>query len=467
MLSRVSRWCWIHLRSLGAFVSAVVLLTLTAYAESNLPSDEWQFDLIHMRNGKVHQGLLVAETPQYVKFWRIIRSPGRPTRRLCWSYETSDVAKIERLSDEQHHILEERIRALDPDHEKQCLEKLVLRPTGWGGEPSGGLCYRSEYFLLLSDAREEIVRRAAFRLDRIYAALARFMPPRHMTSPTRILLVRSQKEYQEMLAKRGLSFQNPAFYDRDRQEIVCSCDLERFGEELAASQRLHQQNRERLRAQERLWDREYRGNIPQKLVKTLTQQIASLDDADRANERQFEDSSKRFFETLYHEACHAYVGNFVYAKADKMPSWLQEGLAQIFESAILDGMEFRVGHLDPARVERLRNAGRHGELPGLLGLLHAGPRQFMASHTQEKAATDCYYLSAWALTHYLVFDREILGSPELDRYVAALEGGADPIEAFDQLVGESLANFLKSMPPELRLTLAAGENSIYAGDRRP
>jgi hypothetical protein len=467
MRSRVSRWNWVHLGLLAIFASAPVLLAPPASAESTLPADDWQFDLIHTRNGKVHQGLLVAETPEHVKFWRIIRSPGRPTRRLFWSYETSDIAKIERLGDDQRHILEERIRALDPDHEKQCMERLDLLPTAWEGNPNGGLCYRSDHFLLLSDAREEIVRRAAFRLDRIYAALARFMPARRLAAPTRILLLRSQKEYQTLLAKRGLHFLNPAFYDRDRQEIVCSCDLERFGEELAASQQRHRQNRERLRAQERALDREYHGNIPQKLLKPLHQQFAALDEADRANERQFEDSSKRFFETLYHEACHAFVATFLYAKIDKMPSWLQEGLAQIFESAILDGMEFRVGHLDQARIERLRNAERRGELPGLIGLLRAGPRQFMANHSQEKAATDSYYLGTWALTHYLVFEREILGTPELDGYVEALRAGAYPIDAFELLVGESMEAFVKSMPPTLRLSLAAGENSTYAGDRRP
>jgi Protein of unknown function (DUF1570) len=450
-----------------AFASAAALPALQARAEPSLPADDWQFDLIHTRNGKVHQGLLVAEGPETVKFWRIIRTPGRPTRRMFWSYETSDIVRIERLSTDQRHILEERIRALDPDHEKECLEKLILRPTAWGSDPNGGLCYRSEYFLLLSDAKEEIVRRAAFRLDRIYAALARFMPPRNTGAPTRVVLVHSQKEYQEMLGKRGLNFINPAFYDRDRQEIVCSCDLERLGEELAASQRRHRQARERLRAQERAWDEEYRGNIPQRLAKPLAQQLAALDEVDRANERQFEENSKRFFETLYHEACHAYFATFVYANADKMPSWLQEGLAQIFESAILDGMEFRVGHLDPARVDRLRSAGRHGTLPGLDSLLRAGPRQFSASHIREKAATDGYYLSAWALTHYLIFDREILGSPELDAYVTALAKGAYPIDAFEQLVDQPLAEFVKGMPPELRLQLDAGENATIktAGDQ--
>ena len=41
---------------------------------------------------------------------------------------------------------------------------------------------------------------------------------------------------------------------------------------------------------------------------------------------------------------------------------------------------------------------------------------------------------------------------------------ADPVEAFDQLVGESPAKFLKEMPAELRLPLNANENAIGEAD---
>jgi hypothetical protein len=446
--------------SLIVALCAIVSFAGPGSAGRVLRDDDWQFDLIHTRSGKIYKGLVVAETPEYVKFWRIIRSPGHPTRRMFWSYETADVSRIERLNAQQRRLLEARIAALDPDHEKQCLDRVQLMAVAWNGQAGGGLCYRSEYFLLTSDAREEIVRRAAFRLDRLYAALARVMPPRRTAAPTRIVLVRSLQEYQKALASRGLSFANPAFFDRDRQEIVCACDLERLGAELATIRRDHQQARERLRGQERALDREYRGNVPQRLWKPIEQQLAALDDLDRNNERQFEEASRRFFETLYHEACHAYVSNFVYSKRDRMPSWLQEGLAQIFETAILDGLEFRIGHRDPARIERLRLAQRRGQLPGLVELLCSNSRQFIAGHTREKAATDSNYLAAWALTHYLVFDRELLGTPELDAYIASLDAGADPVEAFDQLVGESPAQFLKAMPAELRLPLNTNENAI-------
>ena len=56
------------------------------------------------------------------------------------------------------------------------------------------------------------------------------------------------------------------------------------------------------------------------------------------------------------------------------------------------------------------------ELPGLVDLLCSNSRT-LASHTREKAATDSYYLASWALAHSGA-DRELLGTPELDAYIA-------------------------------------------------
>ena len=53
--------------------------------------------------------------------------------------------------------------------------------------------------------------------------------------------------------------------------------------------------------------------------------------------------------------------------------------------------------------------------------------------------SDRYYLAAWALAFYLTFDRQVLGSGELDEYLKMLDREADPLEAFQVLLGEPLA----------------------------
>ena len=154
-------------------------------------------------------------------------------------------------------------------------------------------------FLVDSDAREEIVRRAAFRLIASTPPWASHAPA-HGT-PTRIVLVRSSRN---ISAQPRLSFVNPAFFDRDRQEIAPPWTWNGWAPNwppFAAISR-----RERLRGQERAWPRT-QGNVPQRQWKSIGSNssrsmswIAPTNDSSRR-------PSRRFFETLYHEACHAYV----------------------------------------------------------------------------------------------------------------------------------------------------------------
>ena len=207
---------------------ALVGLTVASFAGSPLPADEWQFDRIFLRNGRVCEGLVIEESPKLVQLWRVLRKPGQPARRALWTWTTPEVARIGAWTSHSGSILADRVDALDPENEKRCLEKLSLEPASWNSDPKGALCYRSEQFVLVSNAREDIVRRAAFRLENIYAAFARFLPPHCVpTGRTRIVLAKSVAEFEGMLRQRGRTVLNPAMYDRQTNEILCASDLER------------------------------------------------------------------------------------------------------------------------------------------------------------------------------------------------------------------------------------------------
>ena len=52
------------------------------------------------------------------------------------------------------------------------------------------------------------------RLEQIYGAYTRFLPPRHQEAPpTKIILIRSLAEYREFLQGQGANILNPAFFD--------------------------------------------------------------------------------------------------------------------------------------------------------------------------------------------------------------------------------------------------------------
>ena len=69
-----------------------------------------------------------------------------------------------------------------------------------------------------------------------------------------------------------------------------------------------------------------------------------------------------------------------------------------------------------------------------------GP-QFLAAHAGDRRPIDEHYLTAWIAAHYLMFERRLLGSTELDSYCRALAAGADPERAFKDLVGRSATEF--------------------------
>ncbi len=79
--------------------------------------------------------------------------------------------------------------------------------------------------------------------------------------------------------------------------------------------------------------------------------------------------------------------------------------------------------------------------------MRSGPKEFQVAHASEQLTADRHYLAAWALTHYLTFNRRLLGTKALDAYVKALggeAGAAEALDAFRGLVGEPLPKFEKT-----------------------
>src|SRR5205085_1792873 len=157
-------------------IAVLLLVPLTARGDTPVKAQPWPFDVIRLRNGAVLRGLILDSDEQRVRFQCVHRQPGRPTVSFPTVIKTGEIDRIERLPADQRAVLKAHLEGLErstPEGEKERMEGLALEET------KGGWRYTSDYFTLTSNAPEEIVRRAALRLEQIYVAYSRYLPPRH------------------------------------------------------------------------------------------------------------------------------------------------------------------------------------------------------------------------------------------------------------------------------------------------
>ncbi len=455
----------------GYFLVVVVLLTSLGnrkgYGQPVV--SEWHFDVVVLKNGVIWKGLLLEESAQSVRFQIVTRNPGRPTFTLTTGVSRNFVEKLERLPDEKRADLKAKIAELDPagEIEAKKMEKLDLKRVDWKGEKDKGWRYNSEYFSILSDASEEIVRRAAIRIEQLYGATIRFFPPRHKGgTPVQIIIYSTQEGYQKA-APEGVK--NPAFFSPLENRIVCGTDLAKRGEDLTQFRKQAREILEELDTKERVVRKFYK--LPADIERHLAPIKAErtrIRNVSFENEVNFEKTTSGLFSILYHECFHAYLHSFVYppgVKSQELPRWLNEGLAQIFETAIVEAGELRVGHADPDRLSRIKDQIREKKVLPLKDLLQSGPKQFAVLHGLGRHDADQIYLASWAMAMYLCFENDLLGSKEWEKYLTDLGKGADSIKSFENLVGKDLADYEKQWYMWLSRLTKDGKSSHVPSSR--
>ena len=416
----------------------------------------WTFDEITLTNGAKFQGVLLDDGPRDIRFQTVTRRPGKPTFTLTWKVPRGEVANLKKLSDADRAVLKDRIAELDQDGsgERKRISAVDLVPDRWLGEPDKGKAYRSEYFTLISDAPEEVTRRAGVRLEQIYAAYARVLPPTVSEGrPTTIQLAADKDSYKLLLAPLGhTDILNPAVYDPRANLIVCGSDLRRLGKELDEAKFHHAQQIANLERYEASVRKLYKDPELKRHLDPVSRDRRQVYATDRKNGEKFDLAASRLFAVLYHEAFHAYAGTFVYPplKPDQvkegqgsgeLPRWLNEGLAQLFESAVVEAGELRADAVDPVRLEKAKDAirGRNElRLVPLVDLLHANRDAFVTKHADQAANADRTYLTCWAAAYYLTFERRLVGTAPFRKYLTEINSGVDSRIAFETLTGQPL-----------------------------
>ncbi len=449
-------------------LAVVVVLTgfgqAAAQTRPGLAHAPWPLEAIELVDGRRLEGLVmapadVAGTPAHdagdIELLQIVRPAGRPMHLVTWPpFPATRVRFVERLSPNEQDRLRERVEAFRAERRRQS-DTASIRLSRQGEE--GPWQFDDTNFTLVSTADSSLTREAIVRLQVTFDALESLVPPVARATPVHVRLCGSLAEYRVAQEEAGLRLENPAFYLPQRRLLVTGSDLPALlQEDRAAADQLDAARQRHLEHGSLLDSRLHQlatdleaSSVPRDArieivrrarirgAREQSEALAQIDAARRSNAAVVQQAHRRYDARLAHEAWHAYAdGRMRLAGTGHLPSWLDEGLAQVIETAPLDAGELRLDAPDPDRLARVKQAIAAGGLIPVAEIVSAKQDAFLGGHSGNEAAA---YLAAWALSFDLAVLRPVLTA---DKIVAlSTAGEKNPIAAFEALVGMPIDHY--------------------------
>ncbi|MCH8042446.1 MAG: DUF1570 domain-containing protein [Planctomycetes bacterium] len=463
----------IRLRTFAAslFLAASALLPAVSVSAQTVaaPAGDDQHDrveVVRLKSGKVLRGLIESRTKTHLDFIEFFRPLGKPMFAVARRIERRHIAREETLSEDQRAALvrqasrfRNRARIEQGRMESISLARSeVDGVTHWTYRPLG----QRPFFTLRSSMDEQMTRRAIVRIEQIFTAYRRLMPPRAAPrKQLQMVLFGSMQEYRDFLGSRQLDIDHPAFYSTRRNLIAAGSQLDGLRSVLQKSQAKQTailQEIERMKKTSAKTLRQLNAELKKRGVDTETRklivgerrqrvetELQRLRKQARANDRhnaaKFDTVTARMFTRLYHEAFHAYLENYVYpGEQHDVPRWLNEGMAQVFEQGQLDDGMLRIDAPNRQALVKLQALLRSNRATSLADVLSAKQSAFLVTHTRGTGSRE-HYLISWGLTYYLTFDRPLLSREAIDRYTRPEAAKTPPVARFERLVGMSLKQF--------------------------
>jgi len=142
------------------------------------------------------------------------------------------------------------------------------------------------------------------------------------------------------------------------------------------------------------------------------------------------------YSVIYHEYTHLLL-----SKAEWMPLWLNEGLAEFYQNTDIDETDARLGQPSADDIQLLRQS-RPLPLPTLFAV------DFRSPYYHEENKGSIFYAESWALVHYLRIKDVQQKTTRLQQYADLLASGTDPLTAATTAFGD-----LKKLETELDIYL--------------
>jgi tetratricopeptide (TPR) repeat protein len=151
------------------------------------------------------------------------------------------------------------------------------------------------------------------------------------------------------------------------------------------------------------------------------------------------------YETVYHEYTH-----FLLSRDDEwMPLWVNEGLAEFYETTDIRDKEVELGQPSTPNLALLRQ-NRLLPLGTLFQVDHDSP------YYREENKGSIFYAESWALTHCLMIEDRKNNTQKLRDYLELVSTHVDPLSAAIQAFGD-----LATVQKHLEAYVAQGSFSYF------
>jgi hypothetical protein len=139
--------------------------------------------------------------------------------------------------------------------------------------------------------------------------------------------------------------------------------------------------------------------------------------------------SQNLWRVLAHEGFHQFIG---YELGQQIPMWLNEGMAQYFETAFIIGSQFHVGQVSRNKLLYAQALIVNKQAPPLSQLIQWDRATFYAN-------ANVAYPMSWALVYYLVnAHEERFAQSDFRRYMQDLKYGQDDYRSFQRRFGADI-----------------------------
>lgn len=137
--------------------------------------------------------------------------------------------------------------------------------------------------------------------------------------------------------------------------------------------------------------------------------------------------------TLQHEGFHQFAFDHF---GRRLPAWMNEGMAQYFEDAVLLERGFELGLADPDRITLVRTALQDGTALPMASLLALQGTDWHHTLTTDETRAGLLYAQAWSLVFYLIHGEHGAYQPAFEAYLGLLGEGLEHDDAFTRAFGQ-------------------------------